>query len=205
VSQTLKKLEVLVSFYLGPALLPPLVMFPWVLRDRRTRFLVLVLAAPALSLALEVWTFQHYAAPATGLIYALVLQCMRHLRLWRFRGSPAGLFLVRATPLVCALTLAGTFVGVLLFPLPAPAMPRHLFLGYLERQQGRHLVIVRYQPNHDPTQEWVYNRADIDGAKVVWAREMDAESKGKLLRYFKDRRVWLMEPDANPAKLSPYP
>src|SRR5205823_4942191 len=49
--------------------------------------------------------------------------------------------------------------------------------------------------------EWVYNEADIDAAKVVWARDMDATSNAELLRYFQGRRVWLIEPDSAPSKL----
>ena len=53
--------------------------------------------------------------------------------------------------------------------------------------------------------EWVYNKADIDGAQVVWAREMDPDHNRKLLDYFKDRHIWLLEPDAEPPMLQPYP
>ena len=48
------------------------------------------------------------------------------------------------------------------------------------------------------------NAADIDNSRVIWAREMDAQNNAELLRYFKDRTAWLVEPEANPSKLSPY-
>ena len=52
--------------------------------------------------------------------------------------------------------------------------------------------------------EWVYNAANIDSSKVIWAREMDAANNLDLIRYYKDRQVWLVQPDAQPAKVSPY-
>jgi hypothetical protein len=65
--------------------------------------------------------------------------------------------------------------------------------------------MVRYSPDHNPIDEWVYNAPDIDDAKVIWAREMDAANNLELIHYYKDRNVWLLEPDANPAKLTVYP
>ena len=76
---------------------------------------------------------------------------------------------------------------------------------YLERQPGPQLVIVRYTANHYSLDEWVYNRADIDHAKVIWARDMGPAENLKLIRYYRDRSVWLVEPDAIPARISFYP
>ena len=43
-----------------------------------------------------------------------------------------------------------------------------------------------------PLDEWVYNAADIDNSKVVWAREMDDADNLDLIRYYKNRTVWLV-------------
>jgi len=71
-------------------------------------------------------------------------------------------------------------------------------------RDGRHLIIVRYQPDHSGLQEWVYNEADIDNAKVVWVRDMGPHSNEELISYFKDRRVWLIDADEKPPQLVPY-
>ena len=50
--------------------------------------------------------------------------------------------------------------------------------------------------------EWVYNEANIDSSKVVWARDMGSTDNEELIRYFKTARVWLLEADDMPPKLS---
>jgi hypothetical protein len=69
---------------------------------------------------------------------------------------------------------------------------------------GKLLVFVRYWPQHIFQEEWVYNEADIDRARVVWARDLGDSENGKLMRYYPDRAVLLLEPDARPVRLGPW-
>jgi hypothetical protein len=87
---------------------------------------------------------------------------------------------------------------------PAKGRPRSEVQQALAKLPGRQLAIVRYAPSHDPHREWVYNAADIDAAKVVWARDMSREKNRELLRYFEGRTVWLVEPDNEWPKVSLY-
>jgi hypothetical protein len=77
---------------------------------------------------------------------------------------------------------------------------------YVNRQlaglPGKLLVFVRYYPQHIFQDEWVYNAADIDGARVVWARDLGEAEDEKLRRYYPDRAVWLLEPDFRPPRLT---
>jgi hypothetical protein len=83
-------------------------------------------------------------------------------------------------------------------------LPRARIAAELERYSGKQLAIVRYSTSHIVFDDWVYNPADVDNAKVIWAREMDGPANTELLRYFRDRRIWLVEPDSIPPMLSPY-
>jgi hypothetical protein len=62
-------------------------------------------------------------------------------------------------------------------------------------------VIARYASDHSPHEEWVSNEADIDGAKVVWARSMGRAKDRDLIEYFGDRRMWSLYADREPPEL----
>ena len=69
---------------------------------------------------------------------------------------------------------------------------------------GEHLVLVRYSKDHNSGEEYVYNDADIDHSKTVWAREIPGMDLGPLFHYFRNRDVWLYEPDEDDSVVSPY-
>ena len=80
---------------------------------------------------------------------------------------------------------------------------RVLVAKQLAAAPGKQLVFVRYWPGHIFQDEWVYNAADIDAARVVWARDLGPDQDAKLRGYYPDRHVWLLEPDARPPRLTP--
>jgi hypothetical protein len=215
VNNTTQKFATAVLFFLGMALLIPLAMVPRLFGDSRVRFLLVAGAVYAIGLSVDAWFFPHYAAPFTAAIYVLLLQCMRHLRQCNLTGRPVGLALVRYAPVVC-LILAGLRIyaeplGLTIHRWPTMwygteplGLPRAKVASQLEANPGKQLAIVRYTPEHAPFDDWVYNAADIDASKVVWARELNAASNPELLRYFRDRQVWLVEPDFDPPKVSVY-
>jgi Protein of unknown function (DUF475) len=189
-------------FRLWPLLIP-FAALPWALHNRWMQIALLIWAVFTAALLQVTWTFFHYAAPAFGLFFILAVQSLRHLRLWRWRSKPVGLFLARGCLILSALSLPHTFwrIGQLNNPRFAR---RNQIVTRLEHEGGKHLIIVRYAPNVSNSVEWVYNQADIDRARVIWAREMDPAQNRKLLDYFKDRRAWLLQVDTSKTQLLPY-
>jgi hypothetical protein len=72
--------------------------------------------------------------------------------------------------------------------------------GQLAQVPGRQLVFVRYSPQHG-FHEWVRNGATIDAQRVIWALDLGAEEDHKLMQYYSDRSVWVLEADAKPPRL----
>ncbi len=195
-----------VYFYFWPELCVPLFLLPRILLDRRMRFLIVQTGIYTLGLLLVPWEELRYVAPLTATLVVLLVQGIRHLRHWKPGRRPVGVAFSRA---VFLLTLVlGPF-----HPL-AKSLERHppegiefraQFESQLNASPGEHLLIVRYAPEHDSARDWVYNAADIDRAKIVWAREIPGVNIHPLLDYFHGRRVWLVEPDAAPPRITPYP
>jgi hypothetical protein len=179
----------------------------WKQLDWKGRFLVWASVISIAGLAIETFGQAHYAAPMASVLIVIVLLAMRRMRRWQWRGKPAGLFLSRAIPLTCALMLALRAAAGPLHIDTGPAwpptwynsdarkVPREGIERKLEALPGKSLVVVGYRPqgNANIPHEWIYNAADINSAKVVWAWDMGAAKNQELLDYFKDRQVWKIE------------
>jgi hypothetical protein len=267
------------QFFIGPAFSIPLLMLPWVFRDRKMRLPLVQFGLSTLGLLVVVWFHPHYAAPLLATTLLLVVQSLRHLRVCRYSSRRVGLAAVRLTvllsilaapiaflvsrwpgfyrfwmspaegwALLCMLSLllilaalgilgngnrnpvariaphnpAREFMLVLLFACQVciglriahasnfqfdvndTSSPRTWVEQKFASLAGEHLVLVRYSPHHNIHREYVYNDADIDHAKTVWAREIPGQNLVPLLTYFHNRDVWVLEPDEQPERLYPY-
>jgi hypothetical protein len=208
-------------FFAGFALLPPLIMARRAFIDHRMRFLAVCVVLVVCAVMVETWLIPHYFAAITPAIYALGLQMMRHLRQWKPGGQPVGTAIQRFVIVIC-FALAGLrlFAEPLHFQLAkwpsgnwAATWHGPGRLGVVRKQiedklnqfPGGQLILVRYAPDHNSLDEWIYNSPDIDHSKIIWAHEMSPAENQELLNYYKDRTVWLIQPDDKPISLSPYP
>jgi len=176
-----------------------------VLGALRDRWLALAALTTALVLGSHAVTYSywpHYDAPVAGLLVVLALEGLRRLQVVRWRT-------VRLGPAI-ALATFGTTIVVAAVQLPAqrPATgdwsrARRAIEDELVSTGQRHLVVV---PQRTGTAgEWVYNRADIDAAPVVWARDMGSVANQELVEYFAGRTVWWLRPgtaEQSPALVS---
>jgi hypothetical protein len=188
------------ALFLVPAL-------PFAFRDRKMRLLVVTFFVCLAGVFSVIWSAPHYAAPLTCVICALLVQAVRHLRTMKWKGRPVGVALSRALVL---LLLVETGVNVArgacdpLWWTCTGDSSRVAVIDQLLGTPGKHLVVVRYSDDHNIHDEWVYNGADIDGSRIIWARELYADQNAKLFAYFKDRHIWLVEPDVDNTEIKPY-
>jgi hypothetical protein len=193
--------------YFWPGLLLALPALPFVLRDRKMRLPWMIAVIGVAGVFIVIWSNAHYAAPITCVLYLLVVQTIRHLRMMRIGTRPIGLALSRA--IVLSL-FVGTGIHVVrhvcdpLFWTCQGDPSRTAIADKLKQTPGKHLIMVRYAEDHNIHDEWVFNGAEIDNAKVLWAREINTEHDAKVLAYFKDRKVWLVTPDSDNTYLEPY-
>jgi hypothetical protein len=202
---SVRKINLYWEIFLWAGAVPILMCVPLLLRNQKGRWLLGAAVICLAGLFVVVSPLPHYAAPALCLFYAVLVLALRQLRLVRFRGRRIGLGIARAT------------VVLLLFQT-ATAIPeklRHLddsfglrrraeVVNKLSHMPGKQLIIVHYGPDHDINYEWVFNDAEIDGSKVIWARDMGSEQNAKLLAYYRDRQVWRLIVDRNTEQLLSY-
>ncbi len=180
----------------------------------RTLLCSAVLACSLIGILLPLYFSAHYAASATAALYVIYLGALKTVSSWSPWRRPVGRMLVRLVPTLC-IVLAGVYTAVpssrpaKFFSIPSwctrwQPLDRADVEQSLSSQDGGQLVIVSYSARHDPVEEWVFNSADIDKSKVVWARDMGPEKNQELLNYYHYRKVWRLNPDFNPPRLVLY-
>ena len=201
------------SFFCGPALTLPFLLLPKLFLDRRTRPLLIILAVMLGLNLFQMVLYPYHLGPVVPALFTLLAQGSRHIYVLLSRAKPArGMVFAVLFPLcVAAASTLKLEASDLKLPVAyweraaeAHRDNRAYLQAWLSSRPKKQLVIVHYSPTHSPDQEWVYNAADIDKSKVVWAREMDPQSDARLIGYFQDREVWLLNADSDPPRVRPY-
>jgi hypothetical protein len=193
----LQRLEYRVRFYRFFFLPPLYVALPFFFaRMREWRFAWVALTLLLFALGVNFYPFfePHFIAAETCLFVLVSITGLQQLSKWNDAGR-----------IIIFLCLAHfVFWYARSFTDHLNPDPRAAIHQQLAQAPGKQLVFVRYWPQHIFQNEWVYNQADIDHARVVWARDLGPTEDEKLLHYYPDRNAWLLEPDATPPKLGPY-
>ena len=188
VNKSIEEIKEFWLFFFGIIFIPPMLFLTLsrkVWSRRNVMFPLGIITLMMAALLTETWFAPHYAAPVACLAFLLVVESLRQARRFTWRGKPLGENFVRGVLPVLLVSAIVSFALAHYLKQPSTwDLDRERILRELALGRERHLVIVRYSSNQNLDNEWVYNRADIDGAKVVWAREMDFQADKELLNYF---------------------
>jgi hypothetical protein len=190
-------------FFLGPALTVPLIMIGRVWRGRK--MLLIGASGGLFAVLIEGGASPHYLAPAAAVLIAIVVECCRHLR-------ASHVYVVRYLPMIMVLVLT-LRIGAQSLGLPYTQQlnfqswccrvdgnhNKARIAAVLDTIPGDHLVFVRAKTDEYNLLQWIYNDADIDRSRIVWARDLGPERNAELARYYPGRRVWMVDPNVDPA------
>jgi hypothetical protein len=206
-------------FFFLPPLYLALPAFFWSFRDPRMRYVFLTLLLFFVGTNIYPYFYAHYVAGVTCLFLLVTVVSLENLSRLTVARHLVGPDAVRIILFLCAAHFVFWY-GIQLSSNQEFARDLEQYESWdevnhgdpdgrigvnrqLAQAPGKQLVFVRYWPKHQVT-EWVYNGADIDRQKAVFARDLGAMENEKLLSYYPDRKAWLLEPDARPPRLSPY-
>lgn len=206
-------------FFLLTPLYLALPFFWFALREFRFQWVLFTIVLVAIGSNFYVYFFPHYIATEACLMVLIAIAALDQLSRVTIRGLDSGADAARLIVFLCFAHFA------FWYGLHASANAdlenpmwryetwdtinggdpdgRIAIACELAALEGKQLVFVRYGPRH-VFNEWVYNGADIDSQRVVWARDLGAAENEILRRYYPNRTAWLFEADATPLKLLPY-
>lgn len=206
-------------FFFYPPLYPALIAFLASLRVIRSRWVLASVLVFGLGTNFYPYFYPHYIAVLTCVFVLMSVIGLRELGRVSLGGRMVGQEAVRLVLLLYAawfLLLYGvqltgdkellTAIGwydTAHFINWGDAEGRASVNQQLAQMPGEQLVFVRYAPRHG-FHEWIHNPADIDHAKVVRALDLGDSENGKLIGYYPQRIVLLLEPDVWPPRLTPY-
>jgi hypothetical protein len=170
-------------------------------RGRRLGLPIAALAFFTAGLGLQRYELLHYAAPALPLFVALLAAALREVILRTGRAAPP---LIRGSFALAAVLFGVGALSISARPVDRAVSLRRSIEDVLGAKSGAHVVVVRYAADHDVHFEFVYNGADVPGAKVIWLREPPEAERAVVAAAFPGRRFWLLEPDRS-GRLRPYP
>lgn len=169
-------------FLISPLLLPLCVAGSAVsLRGRAIGLLLLIVVAAGF--ALSPWYRPHYLGVVAPLPIALAILGLRAATAWR---RPLGRTLV-------AIMLGGQFIAIGFTINRMMTNPRFageskaMLVNDLLRTPADYVVFVRYEGATQSVFEWVYNSADIDSQRVIFARDLGEDRNAELRAYYRNR------------------
>jgi len=198
-----------VRLYLASTLWPLLFILPFCRMDRRLIWIIGSIAFMAIGGSLYGFFLPQYVAPFIGFFLLLGIAAMQRLNEFEWGRLTVRLFLVitfchfaALFGLSMARGLAPSAARLTGRPVVVTQTPRSSALKRLTKEGGNQLVFVAYGARHSFYNEWVWNAADIDSSRIIWARDLGPENDARLMTFYPGRSVWRADVGGGEAKLT---
>jgi hypothetical protein len=127
----------------------------------------------------------HYTAPALPLLLLLVMLGWARLR----SSGATGLLLARVVGIGL---LAGAGMSAAQgIASDSMVVDQQTLASQLD--SGRHLIFVRYAADFPHNNEYVFNAADLDQSRIIWAHYFGPLADAPVAEHFANRQVWLLD------------
>ena len=197
--------------------LESLLFLIWRWKERSLRFPLLLVFLGALITSASTFYMNNYFLPYVGAVILLVVTGLRNLSSWdktRHTGAALSGFLFLGCLLMPLLEIGAAVAKHPLYsgsdmgrfdyapdktPAEAAALPQFA--------SGRHLVMVRPwgERARNSTLDLVWNSADPDSQRIVWARDLRPDWTAAAHAYYPDRTMWVLDVSDDSSILQPYP
>lgn len=75
----------------------------------------------------------------------------------------------------------------------------------VEKLPDRYIALVNYNPNYSFHDEIVFNKADIENAKLIWAHDLGSTKNKPMLRFYNNRKILMISVEGTKIKINPLP
>ena len=169
-------------------------------RNPGERLPIVLIAAGLLATSVSSFYMTIYFSVFLPPLILLAVGGLRYLTLWNPRRGAGvagmlvlGIFLFTGLQAFSRVSSNG-MAGVSMSRVDEePVRDRGMLLNLVEQEKGRQLVLVRNLVIDEPIHELIWNDADVDRQRIVWARDLKAEWSAAAIRYFQPSKVWLVE------------
>lgn len=209
-----ENIKIFWSHYFGVLLTIPLLTIFWLWKKPKMKFVLLTVSSVlCFILAVTFFHKSHQTAPLTCAFLLITIYGINIVWHFKIKGRAVGALFIQTlmlgvliTALSYFLIYYNTFKSLEDKTRDVSNIPyvKYLVVKYLTDIQGKHVVIVRYAAWHNFFIELIYNKANIDEARIVWARDLGPERNQELLDYYRDRKIWLLEPESPNTMLQLY-
>ena len=195
-------------FFFDPVLFIAVIAFIPALLQKKWQWIVITIVIFMVGTTFYPHFYPHYIAPLTSLFVLITVIGLCRLHQWQpWIARTVVLVYIGQFLFLYGVHLYGDQQWMIRTAHPAryinwgDPQGRIAIKRQLQETPGNHLVFIQPALPQYRFISWMQNEADIDRARIVWARDLGASENEQLRQYYPNRSVWLLKTETMPPKL----